>query len=224
MKGITINKRSADHECKSKLDNYFGHERAEILPLLAGNFSTVMDVGGASGATLSLIKQHYPATKTICVDCHEQSLEIAAKRGHVAVMCDLDRDVPEGIGESDVVLFLDVLEHLVDPWAVLKRISAKVRPGCVIVISIPNVRFFPVSAGLLFRGRWEVTDAGILDRTHLRFFTRQSAMSLLTGAGLTLETVRSNLGSGRRWSLVDSLSFGLLRDFLAIQFLLKGTK
>src|SRR5690348_8038866 len=105
--------------------NYHGHARREILPYLPEKFSKVVDVGGSAGGTLSAIRLMAPHATTICLDADQPSLEIARAQGHEAIRCDLDREIPAVFDDSDVVLFLDILEHLVDPWAVLSRIVAR---------------------------------------------------------------------------------------------------
>lgn len=93
-------------------------------------------------------------------------------------------------GRFDCITFNHVLEHMVDPWTALvvarERLNAR---GCVIAV-IPNVRYAPVIADLAFRGRWDYVDAGILDRTHLRFFTRRSMLQLFHESGLFVESIK----------------------------------
>jgi 2-polyprenyl-3-methyl-5-hydroxy-6-metoxy-1,4-benzoquinol methylase len=203
---------------------YFANARTEVLPLLKRDIASIIDIGGGSGSTLTLIRRHLPLVRTVCVDGHAPSLAIATKNGHIALECDLDSEIPEAITDCDVVLCLDVLEHLVDPWTVLRRISDKMKPGSDIIVSLPNVRYLPVSAGLLFGGSWELTDAGILDRTHLRFFTRRSALALFKGAGFNLQKLVSKIGWGPKAALGNTLTLGVFRDILTVQYLLVGSK
>ena len=96
-------------------------------------------------------------------------------------------DLPRG-ERFDVVSFNDVLEHLEDPWSALAYTRDEVlEPGGYVVASIPNIRFLPVLAELAFHGRWTYTDTGTLDRTHLRFFTRQTIAEMFEQAGFCVE-------------------------------------
>ncbi len=88
-------------------------------------------------------------------------------------------------GPFDVVIAGDVLEHVADPQAALARLVAQMTADGRLLISVPNVAFVLVRLGLLF-GRFEYGERGILDATHLRFFTRASLRRLLTGAGLEI--------------------------------------
>ena len=83
----------------------------------------------------------------------------------------------------DCLIFGDVLEHLVDPWAGLARSARLVRDGGQILACIPNIQHYSVIVNLL-RGRWDYQDEGLLDRTHLRFFTLASIRDLFVRAGL----------------------------------------
>jgi SAM-dependent methyltransferase len=96
-----------------------------------------------------------------------------------ALLADLPRDF-------DALLLMDVLEHLVDPWTTLSRLRAHLHPGGETLVSLPNVACWTMRRALL-AGRWEYTRDGLLDRTHLRFFTFPTAQALIRDAGFTLE-------------------------------------
>jgi SAM-dependent methyltransferase len=99
------------------------------------------------------------------------------------VVADLDRDVPRLEGAFDVIVYGDVLEHLVDPLDVLVELNEYLAPGGRVVISMPNVAHLWIRLSLLF-GRFQYADRGLLDRTHLRFFTERSVRELVADAGL----------------------------------------
>jgi 2-polyprenyl-3-methyl-5-hydroxy-6-metoxy-1,4-benzoquinol methylase len=210
--------------CSDVLSDYFTHARIDILDFLPEQFGMVIDVGGSSGATLSAIKAKWPSTRTVCIDRHEASIETARRRGHEAFVCDLENEIPDVFGTGEVVLFLDVLEHLTEPWQLLTRITSRLPSGAVVIVSLPNVRFWEASFRLFVLGKWTLKDAGILDRTHLRFFTRQSGAELLRGAGLAIRKVRSQLPVARRYRLINFVSLGLFRDFLTAQYLFAAEK
>ncbi|HUB94688.1 MAG TPA: methyltransferase domain-containing protein [Stellaceae bacterium] len=91
----------------------------------------------------------------------------------------------------DLVLALDVLEHLVDPWSAVAKIHRLLKPGGVVIASIPNVGHYSVVWPLI-RGRWDYAERGLLDQTHLRFFTEASAKALITGSGLEIDRIGYN--------------------------------
>jgi hypothetical protein len=89
------------------------------------------------------------------------------------------------LGAYDLVLCLDILEHLVNPERVLSNIVKHLPDGATVIISLPNVAHLSVSIPLLLAGRFDYADEGIMDRTHLHFYTRKTALALAAYAGLT---------------------------------------
>lgn len=97
-------------------------------------------------------------------------------------------DVDELDGPYDLLLFGDTLEHVPDPVAVLRALATTLRPGGTLVVSIPNVANWAVRLGLL-AGRFRYTDRGILDRTHLRFYTRRTVVEMIEESGFAVDDV-----------------------------------
>src|SRR5579872_4789889 len=155
----------------------------------------ILDVGcgsGVHGAELSRLQGH----RVVGVDISASS--IAKAQGRLAEAYVADVTQPErypfwGRQSFDVVLFSDMLEHLVDPLDVLTRHYRLLAPGGHILVSLPNVAIWNVRLALL-AGKFEYTDTGTLDRTHLRFFTRRSFRRFLGQAGLEVERNRISPG------------------------------
>jgi 2-polyprenyl-3-methyl-5-hydroxy-6-metoxy-1,4-benzoquinol methylase len=120
-----------------------------------------------------------------------------------------------------LILILDVLEHLVDPWTILHRIQNDyLKLGGKIIISLPNARHFTYVVPLLVKGELKYQERGILDKTHLRFFTRKSGMRMLKEAGLSIEKVKCtsldfSLNSGK----LNAITFGIFAEFLTSQYI-----
>ncbi len=141
----------------------------------------VLDVGCGFATTA----QHLRAggNRVWGIESNASAAEVARSRIDQVIEADL-QDV-EAIGGQrfDVIVFADVLEHLAWPIGVLKRYVGLLKPGGSIIVSLPNVGLWSVRLGLMF-GRFNYDESGVLDRTHLRFFTRRSAVEMLRGAGL----------------------------------------
>jgi 2-polyprenyl-3-methyl-5-hydroxy-6-metoxy-1,4-benzoquinol methylase len=186
----------------------------------------VLDVGGGTGATAGYLRRLGRATRAGTVDLVRAESPDPDLDFQLAGNLDDERVVETMIAEEgpfDTILCLDVLEHLVDPWRVVERLHRGLRPGGVLIVSVPNVRHYRVSTGLLFRGRWHLQDAGIMDRTHLRFFVRDTAIELATHSGLVLEEVLMPLPE-RRTSLVRlfrRLTFGLFDNLISVRYVIR---
>ena len=102
------------------------------------------------------------------------------------VVANLDRQIPLLEGPFDAIVYADVLEHLVDPLRVLFELNRHLAPGGFVIVSVPNIAHLYIRLLLLF-GRFDYLDRGILDRTHLRFFTARSLRAFIADAGLVVE-------------------------------------
>ena len=137
----------------------------------------------------------------------------------VAHIVDLNEDIPD-VGEPDLILCLDVLEHLIAPERVLALLVGILAPGGTIIVSLPNVAHLSVSLPLVLHGEFRYRDAGILDRTHLRFFVKRSALELLNRAGLVVKHGLQLGFDGPKSRLANLATLGILRDRLTKQYLL----
>jgi 2-polyprenyl-3-methyl-5-hydroxy-6-metoxy-1,4-benzoquinol methylase len=117
-------------------------------------------------------------------------------------------------GHFDCIVCNDVLEHLVDPCEVLARLKRKLSGKGVIVASIPNVRHISVLKELILQKQWRYADAGILDRTHLRFFTRRSILEMFDALGFDVIRIEgiNKTSSFRKFHLWNILCLGQLSD------------
>ena len=158
---------------------------------LIGSNKSVLDVGCASGY---LAKTLGAFGNTVTGVEYDPAAAAEAKPHlHRVVVADLDQvDLAEAVGGDsfDVIVFGDVLEHLRDPLPSLRSARRMLNPGGFIVISIPNIAHGDVRMSLLL-GRFPYGNLGLLDNTHLRFFTRQSVQELLADAGFVAAQVRT---------------------------------
>lgn len=136
---------------------------------------------------------------------------------------------PELVGKQFDIIFLgDVLEHMVHPEKVLRELKELLKPDGRFVISLPNVAHYSIRWQLLM-GRWDMQDGGIMDRTHLKFFTLKTMKELVEASGLVLEKARPSNGSFERFGInklfgIGKKLFFLWPTFFAIQFVLVAKK
>ena len=147
--------------------------------------SPVLDVGAAQGMLGHLI-----ADAGLTIDAIEANPEWAemARPHYRNVWASYVEDAPLENGAYKLVVCGDVLEHTPNPLGVLKRLCDAAAPDAKFIISLPNVAHLAIRMMLLF-GKFPKMERGILDRTHLHFFTRDTALDLLRQAGLVAEKV-----------------------------------
>lgn len=172
------------------------HDRLNLtlLAQLPRTARRVLDVGCGAGALGVAFKQDVPDCRYVGIERDAAAAALARDRLDHVIEGDIESMAVDGLGippgSIDCLVYGDILEHLVDPWSLLARHRALLAPGGVVAASIPNVQYWRVLGNLLF-GSWRYTDEGVLDRTHLRFFTLEGVMDLFTGAGFTVQTVVS---------------------------------
>jgi 2-polyprenyl-3-methyl-5-hydroxy-6-metoxy-1,4-benzoquinol methylase len=159
-------------------DPYGAHRR---VLRLCGHPKVVLDAGGSSGYVSTALAVH--GAKVIVVDVDAGAVAEAVADGREAYRVDLSLEAPPlEHGSVDLLILADVLEHLPDPAAALRRLRPLLAPGARLVASVPNGANWTLRLQLL-AGRWQYTDRGLLDRTHLRNFTRRSFHECLQEGG-----------------------------------------
>ena len=166
-------------------ESYHQSRRREIASFFDAPPGVVVDVGCGAGATGRLLKEKFPGTRVIGVEINPAAA--AAAREHLdAVVCgDLAQIDLASLLEGEPVgalLLLDVLEHLVDPWRALLRMRPWLAPGSRVIASVPNLRNLD-TLDQLAGGAFDYDIHGVLDVTHLRFFTRATLRRMFEETG-----------------------------------------
>jgi len=201
---------------------YHGRVRVDVFDIVPEQAGRILDFGGGIGATGAALKASGRATHVVLADQVADVLAQGVDHSYAGDLEDLaliERIVDES-GPFDTILCLDILEHLSDPWSVVQRLHHGLMPGGALVISLPNVNHWSVVGPLLLKGRFDLADTGVLDRTHLRWFAKHGVIDLATGTGLVLEAIKHNIFDGRKRRL-DRMTFGLLTRFLALQYVVR---
>lgn len=206
--------------------SYFGQYRPEILKLVESKDRFILDIGCGSGALGASIKKEFKSSFVIGIEYSSQAVEEAKENLDTVIHGDI-LDIDPGIvkNDLDLIIFADILEHLSLPEIALKKFYDRLNKDGRIIVSIPNVRHFSVLLPLVFKGQWEYTDRGIMDRTHLRFFTKSSLLALLRKMGYKIEEIHPNIRYVKKMNLIfDKVSFGFLRDFFVQQWIIIAKK
>jgi 2-polyprenyl-3-methyl-5-hydroxy-6-metoxy-1,4-benzoquinol methylase len=201
------------------VDGYYSHPRPEMMRFVPKNAQRVLELGCAEGAFAAAVKERTGA-EVWGIELNEKAAE------HAATLIDrvLAGDAGARIAELpeayfDAVICNDVLEHLVDPLAILTQLRSKLKPDGVVVASIPNIRYLPALSKVVFRKDFPQDDFGIFDRTHLRFFTRKSIVRMFTQAGFSVHRIKGiNFWCGPLAAIVIPLSLGYFADGVFLEY------
>jgi len=202
-----------------KLKDYYQGGRTEMLKFIPETAKKVLEIGCGEGNFGSLLKAQLGA-EVWGIEYEPEQATVASKQidkilcGDVMLLVD---QLPEHY--FDVIICNDVLEHLTDPYTVLKKIKTKLTDKGVVVSSLPNIRYFRNFFDLVFRRNWDYTERGIMDFTHFRFFTINSIRKMYENLDyeiMTLEGINPTK-SLKPWPIII-LTLGLFSDIKYLQF------
>lgn len=173
----------------NKERKYYELERPEMLGYVPDHAATLLDVGCGEG-WFAKVAAEQKDLEAWGVDFNEQSIDVASGILHKALCGDINQlltDIPDNY--FDCIVFNDLLEHIMDPYKLLVDIKKKLSPEGVIVASIPNLRYFRVLGQLLLKKDFKYAKKGVLDETHMRFFTQKSINRMFEEAGYHVQTL-----------------------------------
>jgi 2-polyprenyl-3-methyl-5-hydroxy-6-metoxy-1,4-benzoquinol methylase len=174
-----------------KNDQYYESVRSDLLSLLPIGTTTVLDVGCGSGATAQKLTE-MGIKEIVGIEVNPEMASKAGKCCLKVIVGDLETmslDLPNG--HFNTIIMADVLEHLREPYKTVTRLLPLLKKNGSVLVSIPNVTHYHVLK-MLCSGRWEYAERGIMDETHLRFFTKKTFVKQMEKAGLQLvELIRN---------------------------------
>lgn len=160
-----------------------------VLALIPEQAQHIVEVGCGSGGLALALKSRRPGVHVVGLEPDAQAAECARGRCDEVLQCDIDAAGPEffaSLAGRDCWVFGDVLVNLRDPWRVLAEVAKVLSPGGCVVTSIPNAQHWSLQARLNL-GAFSYEATGLMDRTHIRWFTRKTMLGLFQGAGLRVE-------------------------------------
>jgi len=207
---------------------YYKCQRPELVKHIQPGKNQILDVGCAEGLLGENLKQQGLASEVVGIELFPDAAKVAASKLDRVICGDIELMYQEGMGlepESfDYIICGDVLEHLRDPLAVLSWLATRLKPEGQLITSVPNVRHWSVLLPLLFKGEWQYQSHGIMDRTHLRFFTKKSAAKMLVDSGFHVISVEGSPLRRKKDKLINLVLLGMGRAFVSVQWTLVGKK
>jgi GT2 family glycosyltransferase/tetratricopeptide (TPR) repeat protein/2-polyprenyl-3-methyl-5-hydroxy-6-metoxy-1,4-benzoquinol methylase len=178
--------------------SYFEHARPELLALIPHSARTVLDIGCGAGRLGEALKARQEC-EVVGIEMDEVASRSAREHLDRVLVGDVERmELDFRPGSFNVVVCGDVLEHLRDPDRLLRRSRDWLSPAGRLIASIPNVRHHSVVRSLL-EGNWTYESAGLLDRDHVRFFTRREIEKLFFRAGFAISELGCVAGPDDDW-------------------------
>ena len=203
--------------------SYYGQSRQDILDLVPTNAHSILEFGCGYGSLGKSLKARQ--------NCYLHGVEINPRAAdHLKDnyekfwIADIENFSFVQLNSNyDSIIFPDVLEHLTNPWSVLDQsVNHLSCHGCI-VTSIPNIRNFAVIFRLLVSGSWDYEPYGILDKTHLRFFTKSTIVEMFENAGLEIEEIRVNKDKHKGLkAIVSKVAEFFIADINVCQYLIKA--
>lgn len=207
-----------ESQYSNKEYQYFTNVRYDIIDMIPKKPNKVLEIGCGSGATLVELKKQSKAEFTVGVDIvnrpvHGIDTYIA---GDIESLI-----IPFEEKYFDVIICADVLEHLVDPWAVVHAMLKFLKDGGLLIASIPNVREIGVLWKIVIKGDFAYSAQGILDKSHLRFFCKKNIYNLFIGNNLKVIKMKRRRRNKFKVAL-DYITFRIFSDFLTCQYVIAG--
>jgi 2-polyprenyl-3-methyl-5-hydroxy-6-metoxy-1,4-benzoquinol methylase len=200
------------------METYFEHARPEMMALVPAMAKRVLDVGCGAGAFSARLKSERPV-EVWGVEMNSDAARKASERLDKVVCAPFDSSFDAGPIRFDCIIFNDVLEHMACPEIALETAHALLSPQGVVVASIPNARHLTVVWELAVQGDWRYRDAGIFDRTHLRFFTRTSILRLFREQRYEVRHCEGiNEAVGRKFRVLNTIFLNRLTEMRYLQY------
>ncbi|WP_194768005.1 class I SAM-dependent methyltransferase [Tamlana sp. I1] len=184
--------------------------RSDLLKFIPNGQHVVLDVGCATGVNGQFLLDNGKVSSVTGIEFDADMAKIAAKTNSKVLCGDLNQDIfiksiLDLDEQYDFILFGDILEHLYNPQHVLATLKQKLKPKGKIIISLPNVGHLELFIQVYIKGTWPQNPRGIFDATHLRWFTRKDAFSLVSNSKLKVVSYerkyrsRDAIGSKFKW-------------------------
>lgn len=198
---------------------YYANKRSEMLDFVPKDTKKILDCGCGEGYFANEAKNHFNA-EVWGLEMDSSSAETAREKIHTVIQGDLAKTIAEiPSNYFDCITFNDVLEHLVNPYEILTTIRGNLSKNGVVVCSIPNARYWRVFKKYVFGKDWKYEDNGVMDRTHLRFFTKKSIIEMFENLNYEVVTIKGlkptpSVG----FHILNILTIGFIKDCKYIQY------
>jgi 2-polyprenyl-3-methyl-5-hydroxy-6-metoxy-1,4-benzoquinol methylase len=205
----------------AKPTGYYGNDRADLVAALPRPIGRVLDVGCGEGAVGRGLRAA-GATWLSGVEMQPEAAAVAREAYDEVAVGAVETELGGLAGPFDTICCYDVLEHMGDPYTVLRRLLEAATPGGRLHVSVPNARHYSLVRDLVLRGTFGYTEWGHRDNTHLRWFTRRDIVQAIAAAGWTVRG--TSHPALHRSAALDRLTRGHSTEFLVGQWYVLAAK
>jgi 2-polyprenyl-3-methyl-5-hydroxy-6-metoxy-1,4-benzoquinol methylase len=209
----------------SKPDSYYANIRWDIVDLLQSDSNySILELGCGEGFTGREILKARKAIRYTGIELDENSANIAKTFLSEVIVGDVSNaDLSGHIERHDVLILSEVVEHLQEPWSAVARLMKCVKIGGLVFASSPNIAHWRIITRLV-TGNFDYEDSGVMDDTHLRWFTPKTYRELFTQAGVEVSSVHCLNKLGLKGMVFNALTFGAFKHLIASQMMLIGKR
>jgi 2-polyprenyl-3-methyl-5-hydroxy-6-metoxy-1,4-benzoquinol methylase len=204
------------------IDGYYESEREDIIALIPRGAKRILDVGCGFGLMGKKLKEKNGAVEIVGFEVEEKAAEVARKNVDTLIIGDVEEiKLPYENGYFDCLVYGEVLEHLKNPWKVMKEHTRYLKKEGCCIASMPNISHYSIIEALI-KDRWDYKESGILDNTHLRFFTINGIRKMFAGAGYIIEEEKRYIRGSKVKKMIGRLFGNRAVHLLTEQYIIKG--
>jgi 2-polyprenyl-3-methyl-5-hydroxy-6-metoxy-1,4-benzoquinol methylase len=200
-------------------NSYYDLPREEILNLIPSTTKHLLDVGCGSGTLAAAAKAKYKIDEVVGIEKHEGASKKAALKIDKLICGDIEKVALEFSEKHfNCIICADILEHLVNPESILDKLKTILSDDGVLITSIPNIRHIVPLLKIIFN-KFEYESSGILDKTHLRFFTLHTMKKMFDETGFVIQRMECNRSISLKFRVANILTLGLFKPFTVYQYI-----
>ena len=214
-----------------KSTTYFSNIRLELINLIEAEQKglNILEVGAAYGETLHYLKNNGVASYAVGIDIFEdKSNKQNYKEIDQFIFGNIEEiELSEFHKQFDIILLPDVLEHLIEPNAVLNKLKKCLNQNGKIIVSMPNIRHYSALNKIFIKGDFSYEESGIFDYTHMRFYCKKNIKALLESSGYTVIKQESSIDNykGKSFSkILNLVTFRVFEEFFSYQYFFVAKK
>jgi SAM-dependent methyltransferase len=195
---------------------YYNMHKTYMIETIPEGPNVILDIGCASGRLGKELRHVNKLKEIIGVEIFAPAARQATAYYDIIHEGDVEQLALPYEEYFDIVICGDILEHLRDPWIMISKIYRYLKKGGILLTVVPNLRYWRLLRDLVLSGNFEYTDAGILDKTHLRFFTKKSFLGILEKNNY--QVIRNDIViDGPKQSIFNKMTLGIFEEFLGSQ-------